>query len=98
MDIFKRSLKKTSIPLIGYKVYHNSEQVGVDFMHYGCIAKLSRISTEYYQVKDDDSVELIESVLNTSFHSTFIEFKKKCFKYYDIIIDDKHCPKWSKIY
>jgi len=78
--------------LIGYYVYHNSEKVYIDFMHYGCIARLCRISAEYYKVKDETSTKLIETVLNANFE----EFKKKCFKYYDIIIDDKHCPEWSK--
>jgi len=78
--------------LIGYEVYHNDEKVYIDYMDYGCIARLCRVSAEYYKVKDEYSTELIESVLNTSFQ----EFKKKCFKYYDIIIDDKHCPEWSK--
>jgi hypothetical protein len=79
--------------LIGYLVYHSPKKVYIDYMHYGCIARLCKVSAEYYKVKDDEeSIELIESVLNTN----FIEFKRKCYKYYDIIIDDRHCPKWSK--
>jgi hypothetical protein len=78
-------------------VHSTKEKCYVEHPHYGVIARLCKVSAEYYQavIKEDNFAELVS--VETNFQPTFIDFQKKCRVLYNLDIANELCPEVFRV-
>lgn len=79
-----------------YKVYSTAEKTYVDHLQHGCIARLCRMSGEFYRVYRGDNndglqLELAECIQRC----TWQQFVEGCRKWYELEISDEFRPGWA---
>ena len=72
-----------------YYAHSNSEKCYVEHYDFGCVARLCKMSAEYYSVDNQGYFTPIE----VNFRPSFKEFQRKCEELYKVEISDLLCPK-----
>jgi len=71
------------------EVHSTREKTYVEIWPWGCIARLCKVSAEYYRV--DENAECVVPIEITP-NSSFEDFQRRCMELYGIEVKEEHRP------